>query len=372
MAAKRTGISRDLVIHPGETILDVLNERGITQSELAKRTGMSAPYISNVISGEKDISAGLAMALEYALGVPKSFWLNLQANYDAELLELNEIESVTDEEIALLADLSVVFSWLRKTFNLPKRSDKKQKVLYLRKSLRISSLSILNEPIANGVFRISARAKVNPVVLNAWIRMCQVIGETNTQRKIAFDTSKINDLIFDLKEVMTAEQDDVQNALIEAFSKYGIGFSIVPNFKGAPVQGYIAQDKDGVYQMTATLRGAWADIFWFSIFHEVGHIANGDIQKSRKFIDVANQDGEKREIEADRFARDALLEPKSYKSFLEAKDFSFPAIEKYARSQYVAPFIVIGRLHKEGVIPYKQYANHKVLYKWASNDQTNV
>ena len=32
MAAKRTGISRDLIIHPGETIADVLEERGITQA----------------------------------------------------------------------------------------------------------------------------------------------------------------------------------------------------------------------------------------------------------------------------------------------------------------------------------------------------
>ena len=41
MAAKKTGISRDLVIHPGETIADVLEDRGITQAELSSRTGVS-------------------------------------------------------------------------------------------------------------------------------------------------------------------------------------------------------------------------------------------------------------------------------------------------------------------------------------------
>ena len=80
MAEKKIGISRDLIIHPGETIADILEERGITQTELAKRTGVSSAYISNVIAGKKDISSKFAMALEYALGVPKSFWLNLQAN----------------------------------------------------------------------------------------------------------------------------------------------------------------------------------------------------------------------------------------------------------------------------------------------------
>lgn len=97
MATKRIGISRDLMIHPGETIADVLEERGITQAELAARIGVSPAYVSNVISGKKDISSNFAMALEYALDVPKSFWLKLQANYDAELLELNEARTVTEE-----------------------------------------------------------------------------------------------------------------------------------------------------------------------------------------------------------------------------------------------------------------------------------
>lgn len=36
MATKRIGISRDLIIHPGETIADVLEDRCITQAELAR------------------------------------------------------------------------------------------------------------------------------------------------------------------------------------------------------------------------------------------------------------------------------------------------------------------------------------------------
>ena len=52
MAVKKIGISRDLIIHPGETISDILVERSITQAELAARTGVSAAYVSNVIAGK--------------------------------------------------------------------------------------------------------------------------------------------------------------------------------------------------------------------------------------------------------------------------------------------------------------------------------
>ncbi len=73
MAVKNPGISADLVIHPGETISDVLEERGLTQKELAQRAGVSEAFLSDVIHGKKDISKSLAMGLEYALDVPASF-----------------------------------------------------------------------------------------------------------------------------------------------------------------------------------------------------------------------------------------------------------------------------------------------------------
>ena len=85
-------MSHDLLIHPGETISELLEERRITEMDLAEmdlaqKTGISEELLSDVIHGRKAISEDLAMGLEYAFGVSKSFWLNLQANYDAEYLK---------------------------------------------------------------------------------------------------------------------------------------------------------------------------------------------------------------------------------------------------------------------------------------------
>ena len=92
VATKKIGISLDLIIHPGETLADVLEERGITQEELAARIGVTPAHISSVTSGKKNISGKLSIGLEYALGVPKSFWLNLQANYDSDTWLVGSIE----------------------------------------------------------------------------------------------------------------------------------------------------------------------------------------------------------------------------------------------------------------------------------------
>ena len=78
------------LIRPGEIISDILEERNLTQKELAQRAGVSEIFLSEVIHGKKDISKELAISLECALEVPHSFWLNLQANYDAKMIGLQK------------------------------------------------------------------------------------------------------------------------------------------------------------------------------------------------------------------------------------------------------------------------------------------
>lgn len=363
MATKTTGISRELLIHPGETIADVLEERGITQAELAARTGVSPAYISSLISGKKDISTKFAMNLEYALGVPKSFWLNLQANYDAELLELNEEQTITDAEKEAYKFLKEIVADLRKRKLIPVCKKCEETILLLRKTLQISSLENLKDVVPQGAFRISTKASINPYVLGAWIRLCQISGETSAVT-VRFDKDKVESLIVELKRIMMSSTEGFQRDLASKMNQYGIDFSIVRNFRGAPVQGYISQRKDGIYQMALTIRGSFADIFWFTLFHEIGHIVNGDVSKCAKFIDSENNINVAQEDAANDFARNALLSQESYDAFVKREDFSIKAICEYAGTQGVKPYIVIGRLQKERKIPFSLYSNYKLRYKW--------
>lgn len=367
MATKRTGISRDLIIHPGETIADVLEERGITQAELAARADVSPAYVSNVIAGKRDISSKFAMALEYALGVPKSFWLNLQANYDAELLELNEADTVTDEERVALQSLREIISFLKKRNMMPNNQSRGDAVLSLRKIFCMSDISKLGTLVAVGAFRVSKTATVDPIVMGAWLRLCQIIIEQDSKTVARFDVKNVGQMISELKSIMTNQQSDLQNDLRNVMARYGIKFSVVHNFRGAPVHGYISQNKNGEYQMVLTIRGSFADIFWFSLFHEIGHIVNGDVSKVSGFIDVLNDADANREKAADKFASDALLDPESYSRFVENGDYTINAIIKYAGSQNVAPYIVIGRLQREGRVRYNWYSQYKQRYKWAES-----
>ena len=363
MVVKKTGISLDLIIHPGETIADVLEERGLTQAELAARTGVTPAYISNVISGKKNISANFAMSLEYALGVPKSFWLNLQANYDAELLEYNEEHTITDEEKEVRKKLSDIIKFLRELLMIPEKQSINENILSLRSVFQVSNLCNLKDLVPPGAFRLATNTTVDPYVLGAWLRICQMSAKREHENE--FDADKVHLLVAELKSIMVDETCDLQTQLTSTMMKYGIDFSVVHNFRGAPVHGYICQKSENRYQMALTIRGAYADIFWFSLFHELGHIVNGDVSKTQKFIDVVEQEQTSREIAADKFATNALINQSDYIRFIRARNFSIGSIKQFAKSQKIMPYMIIGRLQKEGLIPYNWFSEHKTRYKWA-------
>ena len=362
MAAKKIGLSLDLIIHPGETIADILEARSISQKELAIRTGVSEAYISDVINGKKNISTSFAQSLEYALSVPTSFWVNLQANYDAELIAYYEGETITQEERNTIPVLKEVITFLKdhRGLQIPDSIDKL--ILALRSALCISNLSSLSSLVPTGAYRMEAHGKLNPIVLGAWLCLCQQRShDVNTDN--CFTVQNADEVIIKLKQLMSCPANQLQQKLSSLLAEYGIDFSIVRNFTGAPVHGYIRQKPDGTYQMAVTLRRAYADIFWFSLFHELGHIVNGDIKKTGQFID-ANQSST-REDNANLFARNALIDESDYQMFIMKNNFDIKSISNFAGHQGVPPYIVIGRLQKESIIPYPWYKEYKVRYKWA-------
>jgi HTH-type transcriptional regulator/antitoxin HigA len=71
----------DLAIPPGEYLLEVAREHGITQAELARRMRRPAQAINEIVKGRKAITPETALQLEQVLDVPAHIWTGLQAEY---------------------------------------------------------------------------------------------------------------------------------------------------------------------------------------------------------------------------------------------------------------------------------------------------
>lgn len=360
---KIIGLSPDLIIHPGETLTEILEDRNMSQKELAIRTGMTEKHISTIVKGQKNISVAFAKKLEYALGIDSSFWINLQANYDRELLEFEEVYNITEEELGILKPLKQVMEYMVSRKWLSKNINEAEKVLCLRKILAVSNLTAIPHITYNAAYRaqVATNINVDTYVLYAWQRICELVTK-NIVVSDELNISLLRDSISEIKKLMFEDINIVQERLENIFSKCGIAFKIVKHFKGAPVQGFIKKTDDEKLILCMTIRQNRADIFWFTLFHEIGHIINEDIRL--RFIDF-NSTQSDIEAKADTFARDVLMNARDYKEFVMKRNFSISAINAFAKEQGVKSYIVIGRLQSDEILGWDQYNEKIVYYKWA-------
>ena len=72
--------------HPGEILLtEFLEPMGISQYRVAKAIDVPPRRINEIVHGKRGISADTGLRLSRALGLSDMFWINMQANYDAEI-----------------------------------------------------------------------------------------------------------------------------------------------------------------------------------------------------------------------------------------------------------------------------------------------
>ena len=88
-----------MLSHPGETLSELIQDRGMNLKELAIRTGFSEKHISKVIAGDSGIPTDFAYALQTVFDIPAVFWTNLQANYDIEKITISCSDTVTEKEL---------------------------------------------------------------------------------------------------------------------------------------------------------------------------------------------------------------------------------------------------------------------------------
>lgn len=368
MAKKRSGLSREFIIHPGETLGEVLKERRMSQYELAVRVGLTEPYISNVVNGQKPLSVSLAKRLEYALGIDTAFWVNLQANYDKELADFKDFNEISSAELNIIRKIKDILEYLKRLGFLEQGVQGPMLVVQLRRLLKVSNIVHIPALSQLGAYRLATKNKVNPYVLFTWVRMCDLIIKHQTVSCV-LDVCKLRDKIPLIKELMFYDVAEVQSGLNSILAECGIKFSIVRHFTGAPVQGIIKENDDGTLGLLMTVRRKSADIFWFTLFHEIGHILYGDVKGRLIDYDFAEGVIEDR---ANEFAENCLIHSDRYGSFVEEKDFSLPAIRQFCTELNIPPYILIGRLQREDLLKYHQYTAERVQYELGENIYPNL
>jgi HTH-type transcriptional regulator/antitoxin HigA len=338
----------DIAIPPGEFLQETIDELGMTQTELAKRAGISLKTINQIIKGKEPITEGTAFALERALGTPSSLWVNLDRNYQYNRARLENLARLKLESSRLSGfpiREAVKLGWLRRFSN---QLEQTQELLSF---LGVASFDNLPR-VQAFAFRKSATKTACPQALALWLRQGQI--EARKIENEPYHKARFQDCLSEARRMTREGYPQGFNRLRKLLSACGVAAVAVPHLPKSYVSGAAYWLKPDLAVIQLSLRFRRDDQFWFSFFHEAGHILLHG--KKQVFLDYeTNQGG--LEDEANRFAAEILIPPSSWKKFAARRGYDAGEVSAFAREIGVAPGIVVGRLQREKLVPYHSPLN---------------
>jgi len=350
----------DLAVPPGELLAEELEARGMTQRELAGRTGRPGQKISEIINGKKSITYDTALELEKVLGIPAHFWVNLEASYQLSKARLREKSQLEEQEHWL--EFFPVRE-LRARQYIPRSRNKRETVAALLKFFGVASFSTLRQrEEALLQYRITPKSEVSEGSLWAWLQAGDIeAGEINTA---PYNERRFLDALGEIRGLTAERPEAFFPRMRELCASAGVAFVVIKEFPKSGANGVARWLSAGKAMIQLSTRRRWTDIFWFSFYHEAKHVLDRD--KKRTFVRRINDDPDA-EAAADRFAAEWLIPPDEWAGFVASGAWSPVRVREFAELVGIHPGIVVGRLQHEMLVPHAKLNELRRRFVW-SND----
>lgn len=343
-----------VAFHPGYYVQELVGESGLTQEDFAKRLGTTPKNLSRLINGQQRLSPEMAFRLARLVGTGTEYWLNLQSRYDELVMEFQADEELQEEKRIL--DY-IGYGYLRDNFNLPDLSHKKaMQVEEARKFLKVSSLTVFENKDMAVSFRSASSRMTAKNIVNANVMVQIAVNKALSVDSPAFDMGKFQSCA-EYALTLTSRHEDFYPLLRDAFRDAGVVFEVLPNLPGSKTNGATKKIGDRILLMVNDRR-LYSDVFWFTLFHEIGHIMNKDYG-----ISFEGEQGQEEEL-ADRYAHDMLIPSIPYSVFIHKGLFGYDEIVGFASSIKRDPGIVLGRLQHDKLVDCDDVALNKLRKKY--------
>ena len=318
----------------------MMDQRGMTRRDLAPFIG-NASKVSEVLSGKRDITMAMARALHKHLGIPADILLqDPSVSFDKDAVNLDWQRF----------PLKPISEWLRveSTRHLKDRAEEIVRTLMDRAGeQQVAATALFRK---NDLQRVNAKA--DRYALTAWC--WQVMAQANESPPSA--EYRAGSVTPDsLREVAKLSQrTDGPRLAGEVLAEHGVALQIVSHLPRTYLDGAAMWVDGGHPVIGLTLRYDRIDNFWFTLLHELAHLARHlDGDKATVFYDDLSLRGPRTEtaavqdveIEADKWAEDALVPPSDdWEMSLFHEVLSPIAVMELAQKYEVHPAVIAGRV----------------------------
>lgn len=201
-----------------------------------------------------------------------------------------------------------------------------------------------------------ANAKINPHALDAWRQRVLTRLAEEKAALAAWDRQALDEGFLRWLTGLSCLAEGPRLAC-EALEEKGLAVIIEPRLDQTQLDGAALLRADGRPVIGLTLRHNRLDNFWFTLFHEIGHVLLHLTPENPALFDseIDQKKPERIETEADRFALDTLLPPAAW---AEVRNHHYAAdIRAAAARLRLSPAVIAGRLRREA----SDYRKHPTL-----------
>ena len=301
----------------------------------------SRAKVSEVLSGKRAITMGMARALHEHLGIPADVLLR-EPDVDLD-------EPLADIEWSRFPVKSMAkLGWIPDGPNLMGRAEQIMQDLISR----AGGLDIAGATLYRKNDRVRANAKMDPYALKAWC--WQVLARANEDRpKADYERGTVT-LDFLTKVARLSWSEDGPRLAKELLAKNGIALVTERHLPKTYLDGAALRLGDGRPVIGLTLRYDRIDNFWFCLLHELAHVGQHmDTDRGEAFVDdltLRKRDGRQedpREAQADEWAEEALIPRTAWEASAVRERPTAMAVMNLANVLQVHPAVVGGKVRYE-------------------------
>ena len=338
------------VVPTYEYLQEWLDDSGMTRAELARRLDVSPKHVTKLLAGAP-LTADLAARLELVSGVPARIWLQYETQYRADVVRLShasqfaaEAEYLKEFPLSLLRKKGIVTATMRNPGAV---------ALELLAFFRVATTYALRTHVQGQqvAFRQAMAYDVRTPALSTWLRLVELEEDVEERASLpAFDDAKLSAALVHLRALSAEPKpESFGDDLVSILHESGVQLIFVPDIAGARVFG-ATKWRDGRPIVALSTRGRDDAQFWFTLFHELGHVQLH--RDSKTHVNPGPRDQlDPAEDAADAFANDHLLPGVTAERLgvVRSKD----DVVRLAQSVGVSPGVVMGRLWHDKYWPHE-------------------
>lgn len=345
---------------PGETIADILEERNLSREDFARRMGHTLRHVDELLGGHVAITSETAQKLETVLGGSAGFWMTRESQYREHIARLKPASAKNQAWINELPVKDMVkFGWLPAVDDAS--SDKVSECLRFFAVPDVQTWrQVYSQALQSLAFRTSPSFDFKPGAVAAWLRQGEIESESIDCKH--WDSKLFEKILPSIRSLSWKKDPTLFiPELQKRCAACGVAVVIVRAPDGCRASGATRFLSPTKALLLLSFRYLSDDHFWFTFFHEAGHL----LLHNRKnlFLEGADIISTKEESQANDFAAGVLV-PAEFRAELLSLHADRHEVIKFARRVGVCPGIVVGQLQHLGRINRNQLNSLKRRFRW--------